>query len=86
MAVRHRFIFSTYSEKAFLSRGKNLGFRIYRLSNNDPKFICFHEVNTASYKGDESSVMDCLRERGEIPKKYTGYYGEHDDALLILKV
>lgn len=68
------YISTIYSEKVQRMGGRKIVRNIYRVKNNTPVYVWEVEFNTASYKWDESVVMNELARIGEIPKRYTDLY------------
>ena len=47
---------------------------VYQVKKNRLHFLFDFKINTQSFKGYESSVMNKLAEKRYIPKRCTGYY------------
>lgn len=47
---------------------------VYQIKKNSLHFLFDFEINTASFKGYESSVMNQLASRGFLPEHCNGYY------------
>jgi hypothetical protein len=67
--------------------GLKLTFKVYEIKDNVPNYIGFTEANSASYKGDSSTVMNYLASEKVIPSTYNGYYkSDMEDKFVIIKV
>ena len=63
-----------------------LTFSVYQVKKNKPVFIGQAYANSASYRGDESTVMNYLIEQKLIAKKNYGYYHNAKGDFRILSV
>jgi len=80
------FIYTTKSKPRRMG-GSNVTAKVFRIKNNTPECITTLNWCTASFKGEESAIMNHLAEEKDIPKKYSGYYSERDqDIFRIISV
>lgn len=70
------FIYVREEGKASRTRsGVPLTFRVFEIADNIPAYVGEAKANSASYKGDESTVMNFLASEGKIPDSFKdGYY------------
>jgi hypothetical protein len=82
------FIFKKETTSQRRSGGQNISFEIYEIKNNIPDYIGEEKANSASYKGDSSTVMNYLAEKGIISSEYNGYYraSEMEDKFKIIEI
>ena len=67
--------------------GTNVTAQIYRIVKNTPEWVAEIKWNTASFKGPESTVMNVLAFKGEIPRQFTeGYYSHNNGKFLIHRI
>lgn len=76
----------TTNEEAIRMGGIKVKARIYRIKRNKPELVTLTTWNTASYKGEDSEVMNALIEAKELPKKYYGYYYDAPNTFRIFGV
>ncbi len=67
-------------EKSYTNRsmcGHNVTAHVYHVKNNVPNYISVVTWNTASFKGEQSAVMDTLIAFKKVSKKFSGYYRDN---------
>ncbi len=79
------FIFSTHEKNARYGSLKVTA-QVYRIKNNKPVYIGSTQWNTASFKGENSEVMNFLTREKEIPKKNYGYYYNRVSNFRMFKI
>ncbi len=75
---KFRIFIYTKEAKPRSSGGSNLTFNIWENIDNHPVSMGEAKANSASYKGDSSTVMNFLASEGKISSEHNGYYSHRD--------
>lgn len=68
--------------------GRKLTFKVYEIQDNIPGYIGHAEANSASYKGDTSTVLNFLAKEGKVSEDLSNSYYKSDmeDKFVIREV
>lgn len=70
------FVYTVKNKRPQKMGGVKQDIVVYRMKNNKPRWVGTKEVDTASYKGDESTAFEVAHEADEVSNKdYKSYDG-----------